>query len=711
MTKTFLKFDSDVVNFKAGAGEGSIEIHAKKHDDDEKKLASFTIKAYNGGAMFVDGFSLPIVLDLAGMKVTSKSRPILLNHNPETPVGHSTEVNIGARNVVVKGVFSVRNERTDEMIAASKDGFPWQASVGASVDAIEFIDEGERGEANGRSFKGPVLISRKSELMETSFLPLGADDSTSVKIAASKSAEIGMEKSMFEKWLKAQGLDITTLDEGAIKALRGTFKGIEASRVKEEEVEAQAAKDKEKKKKTITADAGNPEDKIQAAIDKGIEKISTRLEQQGEIARIAANYPDILKEAREKDWTADKVSDRVALAAIQAGRPKSNFGINTGAGASLNVSALTAAAMQSCGMKEDEIIKSCSQEALEVGHKTFRGRLGLQELFFAAAQLNGYVGANSMKQDMSGVFEAAMRIQAAHSNISLPGILSNVANKSFVDAFNHVESTWQEVSAIGSVTDFKQTSRFSLTSDMKYKLVGPGGQITHAEVGEESYINQADTYARLYSIDRTTLINDDLGSLNTIPAQLGKGAADAFNEIFWTEFLENAEPFYSSGNKNLSTGPALSIDELTAMELLFFDQQKPNGTPYGAMPEILLVPNALWVLAQQITRQTTIVLDGSSSPTKITNDNPHAGKFMPVRSSFLNNSAIPGASATHSFLLSRPVNGGLSVIESVFLNGQQTPTIETGDVDFSLLGIQFRGFHDFGINKQEFREGVKSNGV
>jgi hypothetical protein len=46
-----------------------------------------------------------------------------------------------------------------------------------------------------------------------------------------------------------------------------------------------------------------------------------------------------------------------------------------------------------------------------------------------------------------------------------------------------------------------------------------------------------------------------------------------------------------------------------------------------------------------------------------------------------------------------------------FLNGQQSPTVESADADFNTLGIQFRGYHDFGVDKAEYVSGVKSKGA
>ena len=50
------------------------------------------------------------------------------------------------------------------------------------------------------------------------------------------------------------------------------------------------------------------------------------------------------------------------------------------------------------------------------------------------------------------------------------------------------------------------------------------------------------------------------------------------------------------------------------------------------------------------------------------------------------------------------------MIEVAFLNGQESPTIETAEADFNVLGIQMRGYHDFGVALQEPKAGVKAKG-
>jgi hypothetical protein len=50
------------------------------------------------------------------------------------------------------------------------------------------------------------------------------------------------------------------------------------------------------------------------------------------------------------------------------------------------------------------------------------------------------------------------------------------------------------------------------------------------------------------------------------------------------------------------------------------------------------------------------------------------------------------------------------LIEVAFLNGQEAPTIETAEADFNVLGVQMRGYHDFGASLQDTRAAIKSKG-
>jgi hypothetical protein len=244
---------------------------------------------------------------------------------------------------------------------------------------------------------------------------------------------------------------------------------------------------------------------------------------------------------------------------------------------------------------------------------------------------------------------------------------------------------------------------------MMYEEIGPDGELKHGAVSQESFTNQAKTYGKMFSITRTDLINDDLGALTAVPSQLGRGAALKLNDIFWKAFLDNAT-FFAVGNKNYAAGTdtALSIDALTKAEQMFLDQTGPDGYPLAIVPEILLVPNALYAIAQQLMNATEIREDGNTTAKKYPTNNPHAGKFRVHRSSYLSNSLYTGNSTKAWYLLADPAN--MPVIEVAFLNGVESPTVESAEADFKNLGIQLRGVHDFGTSKQSWRGGVKLKG-
>jgi hypothetical protein len=89
--------------------------------------------------------------------------------------------------------------------------------------------------------------------------------------------------------------------------------------------------------------------------------------------------------------------------------------------------------------------------------------------------------------------------------------------------------------------------------------------------------------------------------------------------------------------------------------------------------------------------------------------NPFAGRFGFGVSPWLNNSAITGNSSSAWYLFSDP--GDIAAMEVAFLRGQRTPTIESGDTDFNTLGIQWRGYFDFGVAMQDKRAAVKAAGA
>ncbi len=682
-TVQFLEANAEPIEFTAAEGDGG------------NPLKRFSMTGYTGGKMNV-GFGMPVVVDLSGMKVSAKSRPILKDHNPAQVVGHTDSIKISGGTIRATGVVSGANAYADEVMNSSANGFPWQASIGASIDRMIEVGRGEKVEVNGRTFTGPVLVARKSTLKEISFVALGADDNTAAKVAANNQQFQPETITMgFEAWLKAQGLDIESLSDDAVKNLKATYEKLQDVQASDDSDDAVS----------VQADDSDDQFDVKAALAEykaGIKRVEA-------IKKVAADHPEIMAKAIDNDWD----ETRTELEVLRAARPSAP-NINVGAGRKeVDSDVLTAAVCMAGNLKDVE--SHFDEKTLQAAHSRYKGRIGLQELLVEAAQANGYAGSPSFRRDNRGILQAAFSqgIQASggFSTLSITDVLSNTANKFLLQGYNAVESSWREISTIRNVSDFKQVTSYNLVGDLEYEEVGAGGEIKHGTLSDESFTNQAKTYAKMMAITRQDQINDDLGALTAVPSKLGRGAALKANKVFWTEFLDNTS-FFTAGRNNLETSNGLSIGGLTTAELAFLDQKSPEnadgatGSPLGLMPSILLVPNALNVTASQLMNTVNVDVT-TTADTPLPNSNPHAGKFRVVRSSYLNDSTLGGAySATTWYLLGNPQD--IPVIEVAALNGNPNPTIETADADFNTLGIQMRGYADFGVTKQNHLGGVKS---
>ena len=695
------RIKTDSADFEIVSSPDALHIEAAADSGDETALPHFEILAYTGVPINLMRWLYPVVIDLAGMRIPKRPSPVLKEHARDQVIGHSETIEVTKKGLEVSGVVSGVGPAAHEVLATAKNGFPWAASVGARADKMIFVEEGKTESANGRQFKGPIYIARKSTLGEISIVAVAADDATKAKVAASAGNNDSRgsnrrNEMKFEQWLKAQGFELEDLSEDQQATLKAAY---------DAELAASASVSNEPpKKKQATGAAGN-------SVNDPI--VQTEDEIRADATKVERERRNLI-EAACKGFTGENVDELKAKALagemevcdfqgklvdiLREQRPKAPA-IQAGSTAAETPKVLEAAACLHGGIREPE--KLFDAKTLEAADRHYRA-IGLQELLLEGAWANGFTG-RSFSRDPRGVMEAAF------SSMSLPGILAGISNVFLLAGFMAVEDEWRQIAATRSVTDFKSVASYRLTGGMEYEEVGPGGELKHAEVGELEYANQAKTYGRMFGITRTDLINDDLGALTAVPKMIGRGAALKLNKVFWTAFLNNAA-FFKTANKNYATGAttALSIVSLTAAELLFLDQVDPDGNPMGVAARKLTVPPALKVEAQQLMSSLKLTEGGGSSKSKVPTDNPHAGKFSVVCSTYLSNANLAGNSAKAWYLLADPAD--MPVIEIAFLNGQQNPTVESADADFNVLGVQFRGYHDFGVAKQEYRGGVKMKG-
>ncbi len=625
----------------------------------ENKLPTVTIEAYSGGIMTV-GWYGAVVIDIKALKVKSKI-PVLYRHddyNIDNILGQTTAVTKSGNAITMQGNIMANSETAKKVINLSKNGFDFQASVGVLPEEFKRVREDETLEINGQKLKGPFLLMTKGTLREISIVPLGADGSTSAKIAAENKPQ-GKRSIMPNLWNKLKT---------AVTAKKEPSSGdIEAKLTRLQEILAnqEATEDDITEARAIMAELSADEQPVNAS------------------SLPESNTDNTVKALQAE---VDKMKGKLEAMQIKASRidPPN---INTGATPEVTQEVLCASVAIGAGLYNVE--KAYTPEACNAASD-----LKIHSLTdFIQAAL-----ATAGKSLTVNRHQTAEFLKAAFSTRNIANILSNVANKFVLQGYGTVEQAWREVAFRRSVVDFKTHTGVRLILGDLLKELGPNGEIKHGSLSDETRSIAADTKALMLSITRKDIINDDLGVLSDLPVRFGFAAGRTFNKDFWAALVAAAGNFSAAAGakpKNLTTTTALSIAGVTAAELLFNKFEDADGNPLGLQAKTILTPPDYHAAARQIYASTNLV-SGEDATTPSTNI--HSGRYNPVMSAYLPTGAW--------YLVGEPL--AIPLMEVAFLNGKDAPTVESADADFNLLGIDLRCFYDYGVAFGDKRAAVKA---
>lgn len=693
------------------AAAGVVKIEAAAGD---QKIAKFSMSAYNGGALNV-GFGLPVVVDLAGMEVTQKSRPILLNHDTDRIVGHTDGITVTGSAIKATGVISGTGAHAREVIANAANGFPWQASIGATPLRMSKVEAGDTVKVNGQTFTGPLYVAAKTRLNEISFVPLGADDTTSAKVAAAANGHFLETYTMtFEQWLKARGHNIDDMTADVKSALEATFEAEQKLAKSKDAGDLNAAKGEAGKaddKPEIKADAGTKGDSAWDG-QKAVAEIKAEIAERDRVAAIRAecgdDFAEIAAKAIDEKWDFT----RTQLEVLRAKRPAVNVGGRRDAAEQAKV--IEAALCLTAGLDEEQLGKQYGEKVMNAAVSSEHQGLGIHALIYETIRAaGGHARPGMVSNDtIRAAFDADRTLQASgFSTVSLSGILGNVANKTLLAAYESVNLVGERIARVEpNVPDFKAYNRYRLTGNGGFSPVGPDGEIKHMSVSEDSYSNQLDTEAVMIALTRQMMINDDLGAFLQLPRVMGRKAALSKEKAIFTTLLGGTGSFFTTGNKNYFEGAAtpLSVDSITTAEQMLMDQVDNDGDPILVAGSLILVPTSLKVTAEEIYKETRLNETTTANKPKPAS-NPHANKFEVVASPYLNAQSLANASATAWYIFADP--NDIPVIEIGYLRGRRRPVIESSDTNFNTLGMQWRAYQDFGVALQDPRGAVKSKGA
>ena len=667
--------------------------------------------AYSGGKMNLPGWRHPVVVDLAGMEIP-ESVPLLTNHENKTD-SRIGLISAAVRNNALEITGEIVSDSKDaaDIIAQGKAGADWQLSIGADVKECELV-KGSR-EVNGQEVEGPFYHIKKSTLREVSVVAVGADAHTNMKVNA-KFNLVNQEGEAMNNKSETKSVSAVSAPNDAAppekKPEPEQKPGNPANKPGELEKKPDNA---EKKPGQAAAEATPPAIQASAGDVAATAREAAQNAVKAERERISAiqaicdgEFPEIEREAIAGGWTPEVVTKKV-LETIRAERPAANVNISVKTapeGGELRKT-IEAAMCLRVGVSAEQLEKSYGAKTVEAGMAEMD--MPLKQLLIECMKLDGIPYSRGFDNET---------IRAAFSSVSLPGILSNVANKKLLQSYEAQPIIAMKLCSTGDLNDFKENDRFRLTDVGDLLPIAADGEIKDGGLIEESAKNQLDTYGKKFCLTRKMIINDDLGAFMKVPTAMGNRAARLIDQLFFSRLLSNpaqadGKALFSTNHKNLLSGAssALSSDSLKKAIQLFLDQVDADGQPISVEPKYLLVPTALKHLAIELTQGATLIMSGTDNAVRPALNVLSDENLQVISSPYLGNSAYEGSSQTGWYLFGDPKT--VDTWEIGFLKGKRTPTVERGETDFNTLGLWFRVYFDLGVREQDHRGMVKANGA
>ena len=674
--------------------------------------------AYSGGKMSLPGWRHPVVGDLAGMEIP-ESVPLLTNHENKTD-SRIGLISAAVRNNALEITGEIVSDSKDaaDIIAQGKAGADWQLSIGADVKECELV-KGSR-EVNGQEVEGPFYHIKKSTLREVSVVAVGADAHTNMKVNA-KFNLVNQEGEAMNNKSETKSVSAVSAPNDAVPPEKkpepeqkpgnpANKPGEPANKPGEPEKKPDNAG---KKPGQAAAEATPPAIQASAGDVAATAREAAQNAVKAERERISAiqaicdgEFPEIEREAIAGGWTPEVVTKKV-LETIRAERPAANVNISVKTapeGGELRKT-IEAAMCLRVGVSADQLEKSYGAKTVEAGMAEMD--MPLKQLLIECMKLDGIPYSRGFDNET---------IRAAFSSVSLPGILSNVANKKLLQSYEAQPIIAMKLCSTGDLNDFKENDRFRLTDVGDLLPIAADGEIKDGGLIEESAKNQLDTYGKKFCLTRKMIINDDLGAFMKVPTAMGNRAARLIDQLFFSRLLSNpaqadGKALFSTNHKNLLSGAssALSSDSLKKAIQLFLDQVDADGQPISVEPKYLLVPTALKHLAIELTQGATLIMSGTDNAVRPALNVLSDENLQVISSPYLGNSAYEGSSQTGWYLFGDPKT--VDTWEIGFLKGKRTPTVERGETDFNTLGLWFRVYFDLGVREQDHRGMVKANGA
>lgn len=297
----------------------------------------------------------------------------------------------------------------------------------------------------------------------------------------------------------------------------------------------------------------------------------------------------------------------------------------------------------------------------------------------------------------AGTAQAMVGLAFTHSSSDFGNILMDVAHKAALMGWDEATESFEQWTRKGTLTDFKTAHRVGLESLASLRKVRAGAEYKYVTIKDRGEPIALATYGELFSIDRQTIINDDLDMLTRIPQAMGLAARATVGDLVWAVLTSNpkmsdGKPLFHADHGNLVSAD-LSIEGLdTARKAMLL--QKSGDRRLNIRPAYMLTPVAIESRANQLIKSASV--PGADANSGIVNP---IQNFVTVSSE----ARLDDSSPTDYYLTAAQ---GRDTIEVAYLDGIDTPYLEQQQ-GFTVDGAAFKVRIDAGVAPLDWRGMVK----
>lgn len=337
------------------------------------------------------------------------------------------------------------------------------------------------------------------------------------------------------------------------------------------------------------------------------------------------------------------------------------------------------------------------------GANPYRGH----SLFDIARDCAVAAGADIAGLDRTGIAKAALTLiprAAGMTTSDFPILLENVMHKLLLTAYQTTPDTWSLVCAQSSVSDFRDWKRYRAGVFGNIDDVNEAGEYKTGTIGDAQAEKIAVTRrGKILRVTPELIVNDDLGGLANIAAQMGRGAKRTIEAKFYALLVSN--PALSDGKAlfhvdhgNLAgAGAAVSVDTLEAGRVGMAKQMDTGGQDY------LDIRPSIWLGPIGIGGDVRVIVDAQYDPDTA-NKLQRPNKARGIVDNIVD---TPRLSGNAWYLFASPQVA--PTIEVVFLEGQTEPMVTT-EQDFDTSGVKYKIELPFGIAPVDYRGAWKNPG-